>query len=251
VNKPLVSIITATYNSSATLDDTLRSVASQDYENIEHLIIDGGSTDSTRSIAGQYPHVGKFISEKDDGIYDAMNKGIGIATGEIIGILNSDDFYNDHQVISRVVREFETAAVDAVYGNLQYVNAIQTSKITRTWRAGAFKRNHFYYGWMPPHPTFFVRKRIYEEYGLFNTVLRSAADYELMLRFLFRHQVPVSYIPEVLVKMRAGGVSNASIRNRIKANAEDRMAWKLNGLKPYIFTLTLKPIRKITQFIIR
>lgn len=246
-----ISVITATYNSSATILDTLQSVARQNYKDVEHIIIDGVSTDNTLEIVSAFPGLAHILSEPDAGIYDAMNKGIRLAKGEIIGILNSDDFYNGNDVLSKVAREFESPDTDAVYGDLQYVHPLQTNKITRTWKSGDYRKEKFLYGWMPPHPTFFVRRRLYEEYGSFNTTLRSAADYELMLRFLLKHGARAAYIPEIIVKMRAGGMSNASVRNRLRANSEDRLAWKLNGLKPYIFTLTLKPIRKITQFIIK
>jgi hypothetical protein len=178
-----------------------------------------------------------------------MNKGIRLATGDVIGILNSDDIYIDGAVLSAVAKAFADPAVMTVYADLQYVEAGDLNQIKRTWITGPFHRNSFYYGWMPPHPTFFVRKEVYERTGLFNTDLRSAADYELMLRILLKYGVPAYYIPRVIVKMRAGGMSNASLRNRLRANREDRMAWKLNGLKPYFFTLYLKPLRKITQFI--
>lgn len=246
-----ISVITATYNSAATVRDTLVSVSKQLHPDIEHLIIDGGSSDETFTIVREFSHVSCSISEKDEGIYDAMNKGVDMATGDVIGILNSDDFYNHDKVLSMVAKAFEDETVEAVYGDLQYVHPLNTNKVTRTWKSGPFRKENFYYGWMPPHPTFFLRKTIYEKYGKFNTTLRTAADYELMLRILLKYGIKAKYIPQVLVKMRAGGVSNASVKNRIIANNEDRMAWKINGLKPYIFTLTLKPIRKISQFIIR
>jgi glycosyltransferase involved in cell wall biosynthesis len=246
-----ISIITATYNSSATVRDTLQSVRSQDFKNIEHLIIDGLSSDSTLNIVRQYPHVARIISEKDKGIYDAMNKGIAAASGDIVGILNSDDVYNNEQVISSVMKAFENETVDAVYGDLQYVKQDDLNKVTRTWRSGKFLKNKFYFGWMPPHPTFFVRKKVYEEAGNFNLSLRSAADYEFMLRVLFKFNFKPYYIPQVLVKMRTGGISNASLKHRLRANAEDRKAWKINDLQPFIFTIPLKPLRKIFQFIKR
>jgi glycosyltransferase involved in cell wall biosynthesis len=245
-----ISVITATYNSAATVWDTLTSVSRQDHPDIEHIIVDGRSSDGTLGIVANFPHVAKIISERDKGIYDAMNKGIGLATGEVIGILNSDDIYIDCSVLSAVAKAFADPAVMTVYADLQYVDADNLDQIKRTWITGPFHRSSFYYGWMPPHPTFFVRKEVYAQTGLFNTDLRSAADYELMLRILLKHGLPAYYIPRVIVKMRAGGVSNASLRNRLRANREDRLAWKLNGLKPYFFTLYLKPLRKITQFII-
>jgi len=244
-----ISIITATYNSASTVNDTLQSVAKQDHHETEHIIVDGSSSDSTLSIVRKYPHVSKIISEKDTGIYDAMNKGISLASGNVIGILNSDDFYTHHRVLSKVADAFADPETDVVYGDLQYVLADDVTKIVRTWKAGNFKRSSFYFGWMPPHPTFFVRKRVYDQTGLFNISLRSAADYELMLRILLKNDFRAVYIPEILVKMRAGGMSNASWKNRWKANREDRKAWDLNELKPYFFTIYLKPIRKILQFI--
>lgn len=246
-----ISIVTATYNSAATVRDTLTCIAEQEYQNIEHIIVDGVSKDNTLEIVSGFSHVQKVISEKDKGIYDAMNKGLLAATGEVIGILNSDDFYSHPQVLSKVAAAFADPAIQCVYSDLQYVHPVETNKVVRTWKAGKFKRKNFYYGWMPPHPTFFVRKEVYEQVGLFNINLRSAADYELMLRILLKYEVCVGYIPEVLVKMRAGGMSNASIKNRIKANREDALAWKLNGMQPYFFTVVLKPLRKVTQFLIR
>ena len=243
-----ISIITATYNSAATVRDTLACIASQQYPNIEHIIVDGVSKDNTLAIVGEFSHIAQTISEKDKGIYDAMNKGVQLATGEVIGILNSDDFYTNSQVLLKVASAFEDPAVEAVYGDLQYVKADNVDVVTRTWKSGKFKKKNLYYGWMPPHPTFFVRRHVYDKCGLFNTTLRSAADYELMLRVLLKFNTRVQYIPEVLVKMRAGGMSNASFRNRLRANKEDAMAWKLNGLKPYFFTTWFKPLRKVLQF---
>ena len=243
-----ISIITATYNSANTVRDTLVSIARQQYPHIEHIIVDGLSKDNTLEIVKEFPHVAKVICEKDNGIYDAMNKGVTLATGEVIGILNSDDFYTAPIILSKVAKAFEDPAVEAVYGDLQYVNASNVQLITRTWKSGRYQKRSLYFGWMPPHPTFFVRRHVYEKCGKFNTTLRSAADYELMLRVLLKYETNVQYIPEVLVKMRAGGMSNASLKNRFRANKEDAMAWKLNELKPYFFTMWLKPLRKVLQF---
>lgn len=244
-----ISVITATYNSAATVRDTLDSIRIQDHADIEHIIVDGRSTDGTLDIVAGFPHVDKIVSEKDKGIYDAMNKGIRLATGQVIGILNSDDIYIEPGVLSAVARAFSDPAVMTVYADLQYVHPADLERVQRTWITGPFQKEKFYYGWMPPHPTFFVRKEVYDRAGLFNIALRSAADYELMLRILVKYGFPAHYIPRVIVKMRAGGASNSSFRNRLRANREDRLAWKLNGLKPYFFTLYLKPLRKITQFI--
>jgi len=244
-----ISIITVSFNSASTIADTLKAVANQTYQGIEHIIVDGGSSDETIKIVEDFPHVAQCISEKDEGIYFAMNKGIAMASGDVIGILNADDFYADNEVIEKIAAVFEDPAVDATYADLVFVTREDVSKVVRAWKSGPFKRSYMYNGWMPPHPTFFVRRLIYEQYGLFNTVLRSAADYELMLRFLLKHHINLSYIPQTIIKMRQGGKSTASISNRIKANMEDRKAWKMNGLKPHFFTLILKPLRKIKQFI--
>jgi len=246
-----LSIITATYNSSQTVADTLASVQRQSYPNIEHIVIDGASKDNTLDIVAQFPHVAILVSERDNGIYDAMNKGIGLTNGDVVGILNSDDIYNNEKVINKVMAAFEDPSIDAVYGDLQYVSQYDLNKITRTWRAGNYTRKKFYFGWMPPHPSFFVRKAVYEKIGAFNCALRSSADYEFMLRTLLKHNYKAYYIPEVLVKMRNGGMSNASLKHRLRANREDQEAWKLNGLRPYFFTVPFKPIRKIFQFIIK
>jgi glycosyltransferase involved in cell wall biosynthesis len=245
---PKITIITATYNSADTVVDTLKSIAGQTYPNIEHIIVDGLSKDNTLAVVRSFPHVSKVISEKDKGIYDAMNKGIALATGDIIGILNSDDFYTSNAVISNVVDHFAAHKTDSIYANLYFVDENNTEKIQRTWKSKSFDRRNFYLGWMPPHPTFFVKKEVYEKLGGFNTALKSAADYELMLRFLFINHVSTCYLPEFIVKMRNGGQSTASLKNRLFANREDKMAWKLNHIKPYFFTIWLKPLRKISQF---
>jgi glycosyltransferase involved in cell wall biosynthesis len=243
------SIITATYNSESTVRDTLESVSSQEYKNVEHIIIDGLSKDNTLSIVKEFAHVERVFSERDKGIYDAMNKGIQKAEGDIIGILNSDDFYFDNNVLNRVAETFQRTGCDAVYGDLVYIDQVNVSKVVRYWKSGPYKPGSFKWGWMPPHPTFFVRKELYEKWGTFNLQLKTSADYELMLRFIHKQNIRLEYIPSVLVKMRMGGVSNISLSNRLKANTEDKLAWSINGLRPFWFTLYLKPLKKITQFI--
>jgi glycosyltransferase len=246
-----VSVITATYNSAATVSDTLRSVRDQSYPLVEHLIIDGGSKDNTMEIVAGFPHIKQICSEKDRGIYDAMNKGVKRATGDIVGILNSDDFYASENVLREVVDTFEQSGCDAVYGDLQYVCKDDVSKVVRYWRSGPYQQGAFKWGWMPPHPSFFVRHTLYDRCGLFNLDMKTAADYELMLRMIHKEGASLQYLPNVLVKMRTGGASNASLASRLKANADDRKAWDVNGLTPYWFTMYLKPIRKITQFIFK
>ncbi len=244
-----VTIITATYNSASTVKDTLASIDAQEYPHIEHLVVDGCSKDETLSIVNTFGHVTQLVCEPDNGIYDAMNKGIKIATGDIIGILNSDDFYADARVISDVVNHFETTGCDALYADLLYVDAEKTSKVVRKWKSGEYKRDNFLIGWMPPHPTFFVKKEVYEKFGLFDTRLRSAADYELLLRFMYINKIAISYLPRVLVHMRSGGMSNRSFKNRIKAHLEDYRAWSFNGIRPKWYTVVLKPIRKVFQYL--
>lgn len=268
-----VSLITVSYNSARTIADTLKSVQSQTYKDIEYIVVDGNSSDGTIEIVKQFLDsakdvsqnasqgskkdvaqdasqgvVTKFLCERDKGIYDAMNKGLAMATGEVIGVLNSDDFYCSNDVIEEVVRAFQQNNTDCLYGDLNYVDPIDTSKIVRKWRSGSFRKQNFLKGWMPPHPTFFVRKSCYDKFGKFDTQFKSAADYELMLRFLFKESCSAVHLPKVMIHMRAGGVSNVSLKNRIRANREDRLAWKINGLKPKWFTLLRKPLSKLIQY---
>lgn len=243
-----LSIITTVLNAAVTIRDCIESVRRQN-QCIEHVIIDGGSTDGTLEIIEEYRSgLVKVISEQDEGIYDGMNKGLRLAAGDIIGLLNADDLYAGPDILSKVVKALTEENVDSCYGDLIYVDPENTERITRYWRAGTCNYRRFYWGWMPPHPTFFVRRRVYEKYGLFNLALDSAADYELMLRFLVKHKITTTYIPEIIVKMRTGGTSNASLRNRLLANRNDRLAWKVNGLKPYPWTLFFKPLRKVGQW---
>ena len=247
-----ISIITATYNSAATIADTLDCVKQQDYADIEHIIIDGGSTDNTLEIIKRFNHVSIVVSEKDNGIYDAMNKGIALASGDIVGILNSDDLYASPGILSLVAKTFEeNPLAQASYADLQFVERNDIAKVVRSWKAGKYSKSSFYYGWMPPHPTFFVRREVYDKVGMFNTTLGSAADYELMLRILLKHAIKATYINRVIIKMRMGGVSTNSIKNRINANRQDRMAWRMNNLTPFPFTLYLKPLRKLGQFFVK
>ena len=243
-----ISIITVCFNSEKTIEDTIQSVLSQNYPDIEYIIVDGASTDSTLNIIDKYSNkITTVISESDNGIYDAMNKGVKASTGDVVGILNSDDIYANENIISLVVKNIKDT--DATYGNLDYVESDDVSKVTRRWCSKVYSEGMFLKGWMPPHPTFFVRKSIYNKLGLYSLELKSAADYELMLRFIHKHKIKLAFIDEVLVKMRIGGESNSSFKNRLRANKEDRKAWKMNNLKPNLFTLVRKPLSKISQFI--
>lgn len=246
-----ITLITATFNSASTLKTCLDSVAFQTITP-EHLIIDGCSTDSTLERLSTYTgHDLTVFSEPDKGMYDAMNKGIRKASGEVIGILNADDFYADSSILEGVADVFRNRAVQACYGDLCYVDKRVTEKVIRYWQAGTYDSRKFYWGWMPPHPTFFVRRSVYLQFGDFNLHLGSAADYELMLRFLVRYGLQAAYIPKLMVMMRTGGVSNSALSNRVRANMMDRKAWSVNGLRPYPWTLAMKPLRKLSQWISR
>jgi glycosyltransferase involved in cell wall biosynthesis len=244
-----ISVITVTYNSAETVEQTILSVLGQTHQDVEYIIIDGGSTDDTLSIINRYGNrISKVVSEKDNGLYDALNKGIALASGEVIGILHSDDFYTRKDILQSYAQIFLKEEPDAVYSDLYYVHKTNTDKIIRKWKSGSYRHGSFLYGWMPPHPTLFVRRRIYSRYGGFNLQLKSAADYELMLRFIHKQQIRLAYLPVFTVKMRVGGRSNETLGNRLRANREDRLAWKINGLRPGFYTLYLKPLRKIFQF---
>lgn len=247
-----VSLITICYNNADTIEDTIQSVLDQTYDQIEYIFIDGGSTDETLKIIEKHrqPYF-KVVSEKDNGIYDALNKGIMRATGEVVGMLHADDIFADTEVIEKVVELFKKTNADGVYGDLNYVDRINPTKIIRKWKSGKYKANKFLWGWMPPHPSFYVKKAVYDQFGVFNTELRSAADYELMLRFIHKEKIRIAYLEKTMVKMRVGGQSNVTLANRIKANKEDYRAWQLNGLHPFWITRFLKPLRKVSQYFIK
>lgn len=244
-----VSIITVCLNNADTIEDTINSVQSQTFPSIEYIVVDGISTDGTLAVIDKHKlFISKLISEKDEGIYFAINKGISMANGDIIGILHSDDFYVGDEIISKVVNAFDKSGADCVYGDLQFVDRQNPEKITRNWVSGQYKPYMFLKGWMPPHPTFFIKRECIQKYGNYNTSLYLASDYEFMLRMIHKQQIKVHYLPEVLVKMKTGGASNKSLINRIKNNIEDRKAWKINKLKPAFLTLFIKPLGKIGQF---
>jgi glycosyltransferase involved in cell wall biosynthesis len=224
------SIITVVRNNPL-VTEAVASVLNQCTGNIESIVIDGASTDGTlAALAPLRPRIAHLVSEPDNGIYDAMNKGLRLATGDIVGILNADDLYQDPSVFTKVLRAFEDPTIEVCYGDLVYVRQEDTSKVLRYWRSGPPAPEAFQWGWMPPHPTFFVRRRVYERLGLFDLRYRIAADYEFMLRVLLQHRLKAAYIPEVLVRMRAGGASNGSLKGILRANAECRRAFRDLGL---------------------
>jgi glycosyltransferase involved in cell wall biosynthesis len=246
-----ISIITPTYNSAKTLARTIESVIAQNYSDLEYIVIDGASTDNTKEIVADYKDKLniKFVSEPDKGIYDAMNKGVKLATGDIIGILNSDDFYDNSDVLNNVAKTFEDSKIDAVYGDIKYFSE-DTNKVSRYWKAGEYQENKLNNGWIIPHPALFIRKSIYDKCGLFNTDLKLAADYEFILRLLKIHKINIKYLPETFVRMYSGGASGNSLKQRIKGWQELKMAWEMGGLKlPRLFILR-RVISKLSQFLL-
>ena len=238
-----ITIITVCYNSEATIEATIQSVAIQTYTNIEYIIIDGASTDHTLTIISKYSHLlTKVISEKDKGLYYAINKGIKLATGDVIGILNSDDFYKNEFVIQKIANEFKIKNVDMVYGNIDYIN--KDEKIVRFWKSSIYKINSFKTAWHPPHPSLFVKKTVYEKYGHFDTDFKIASDFELMLRFFERHSLSSSYLNDTAVTMLLGGVSN-TFSGILKGRGEIMRAFKKNKIRPSFFYLAYRYLPKI------
>jgi len=247
-----VSIITVCLNSTDTIEDTIKSVLSQNYKDIEYIIIDGSSTDGTLDILTKYQsRISKFISESDKGIYDAMNKGLNLATGDIMGFLNSGDFYTNEKVIGRIVKVMKINNVDCCYGDLEYVAKDNPDKTVRKWKSQPYKEGLFEKGWHPPHPTFFAIKDVFDRYGNFDLSYEIGADYDLMLRFLKKHSIISCYIPNVLVKMRTGGKSNKNLRQIVRANIECYQAWKKIGLTISPFIMLRKPLLKVAQYFVK
>jgi glycosyltransferase involved in cell wall biosynthesis len=226
-----ISIITVSYNSAKTIETTFESVLHQTYSNIEYIVVDGGSTDNTLKIAENYSEIiTVLVSEQDNGLYDAMNKGIKLATGDIIGLINSDDLFCDPDALSKVVNVFKTNKnLDSVYADLFYVSQNDIDKVARRWVSGTQKK--FKYGWHPAHPTFYIKKTVYDRFGLFDLSFRLAADFEIMLRFLDKHKISTVYLKDPLVKMRLGGKTNKSLKNIYYQNLECLRAFDNNNLK--------------------
>ena len=246
-----VSVVTAVWNRASTIGDSLTSLAAQTYHNVEHVVQDGASTDGTLDVISAHPHPSRaLVSEKDKGIYDALNRGFARATGDVVGLLHSDDYFANDHVLQRVATAFEDDDVDAVYGDLDYVSADDTSRIVRRWRSGTFEPSKLRLGWMPPHPALFLRRRVIEEHGLFDTDFRIAADYDAILRYFSKPGFKAVYVPEVFVKMRLGGASNASLKHILRKSLEDHRALRKNGIGG-VGTLAAKNIQKIPQFLMR
>lgn len=243
-----ISIITAVRNSRATLADALDSAQAQDHPDKELIVIDGASTDGTLEVLQRYAgRLAHLVSEPDHGIYDALNKGLRLATGEVVGFLHADDRYADDRVLSRIAAALADPAVDACHGDLRYVRHDDPDRVVRYWRSGAYHRRRLAWGWMPPHPTFYARRAVYQQLGGFDTRYRIAADYDCLLRFLGAGQITCAYIPEVLVHMRVGGTSNRSLRNLLQKSREDYQALRRNQIGG-LGTLLLKNVQKLPQF---
>lgn len=243
-----ISVVTAVYNRKATVLDTLNSVQSQTHPVVEHVVQDGGSTDGTLDLLKHYEAQNISLDSRPDrGIYDAINKGIGRATGDVIGLMHSDDFFASAAVLSDVAAAFEDPAIDGVYGDLDYVAADHTDRIIRKWRSGPYTTDKLKQGWMPPHPTLYLRRSVFETWGLYDTDFEIAADYDAMLRYLAKGQITLAYLPKVLVKMRVGGESNRSLGRIFQKSREDYRALRRNGVGG-VATLAAKNLSKIRQF---
>ena len=242
-----VTIITPVFNGASTIENTIESIIQQDYENIEYIIVDGKSTDGTVSLIEKYAdQIDKFVSEPDRGIYDAVNKGIKVASGDILCTLNCDDMYADSTIISQMVEFIQSNVLDAAYGDIVYVDRHDTNCVKRFWETGEYKKGSFRYGWVPPHPAFFCRKEIFDKYGDFNDQFEIAGDFELMLRFIEKHQIKIGYLPKIIVKMRIGGKANI-LRGIFHGNLEIINSFRLNNLRLSLWFFVYKPIAKISQ----
>jgi len=246
-----ISIVTAVFDRVGTIRDALQSVEAQSYQNVEHIVQDGGSSDGTLDILREFDVSSThLVSERDTGIYDAINKGISRASGDIIGLLHSDDFFAHDLVLQKIADVFKDPEIDGVYGDLDYVSASKTDRIVRRWRSGPYRVDLLRRGWMPPHPTLYLRREVFDRWGLYDTSMSIAADYDAMLRYLVEGDIHLAYIPEVLVKMRVGGESNRSLSRIIQKTREDYTALRRYGVGG-IGTLAAKNLSKIEQFLPR
>ncbi|MGQ1890672.1 glycosyltransferase family 2 protein [Thermophagus sp. OGC60D27] len=246
-----ISLITVTYQSAKTLESTIESVRNQNFVDLEYIVVDGGSTDATINILKKNEDiVNQWISEPDKGLYDAMNKGIQMSTGEVIGFIHADDVLATPDVLSRVIDRYVETDFQLLYGDLQYVSPNDINKVVRYWRSGSFRPQRLQWGWMPPHPTVYFSRQLLELVGTFNIEYRISADYEWLLRALSVPSLRVEYLPEVMVRMRTGGLSNRSIRNVIAKSSEDLRALRTNNVGG-MRTLFFKNASKLTQFVRR
>jgi len=243
-----ISIITSVYNNKNQIGEAIESVLNQTYQNIEYIVIDGASTDGTVDIIESYKNqIDMFVSENDNGIYDGLNKGIHLATGDVIGFLHSDDFYMDNYAIANIMKIFNNNECDGVYGDLIYVDKNNIDKIVRYWKSGVFKYQNLKKGWMPPHPAFFVKKKVYDKFGYFDTSFKISADYNFMLKILIYKKIKIQYLPQIIYAMRVGGESNKSLKNLWQKSKEDLTVLRKNKVGGYI-SLFIKNFSKIPQF---
>ena len=243
-----ISLITVTFNAGDTIQRCIESVINQTFKNIEYIIIDGGSTDNTVQNINRYEkYIQHFSSGPDQGIYDAMNKGIAFATGSVVGMLNADDFFADNGILADVATVFEDQNVQALYGDLDFVNHM--GNIFRKWRSGSYKPGIFNRGWMPPHPTFYCRRELFNKYGFYSLEYGTAADYELMARFMHKHHLNPFYLEKVMVKMKVGGASNKNLSSRVKGLLNDFKAMRKNGISLPLAAVFLKRARKLGQYL--
>jgi glycosyltransferase len=242
-----ITIVTVCFNADRSIADTLRSVDAQDWPDLEHIVVDGASTDSTMAIIAAHAQPWRLVvSGRDNGIYDAMNKGLALATGDMVGFLNADDMFQGRDAVRSIAR-FAEAGTDVVYGDLVYVRRDDPKQVLRHWRSNPFRHPDLRLGWMPPHPTFYVSRKLLSQVGEFDTGLRIAGDYDFILRCLSRPTVRAAYVPRVLVRMRSGGVSNASLHSMSRKSREDLLVLRRHGIGGWL-TLAAKNIRKLPQF---
>jgi glycosyltransferase involved in cell wall biosynthesis len=249
MNKLKISVITSVWNNKETIKDAIESVLNQTYENIEYIVVDGGSSDGTVDIVKSYgDRISKFVSEKDKGIYDGLNKGVSLATGDVIAFLHSDDLYENNTVVEEIAKIFQAdSSLDGVYGDLIYTYKDDTSKVLRYWKSRDFESGLLAHGWMPAHPTLFLKRDVYERFGGFDLSFKIAADYDFMLRVL-KSGIKVKYLPSVLYKMRVGGESNKSLKNIIQKSREDLRALRKNNVGG-VGSLFIKNFSKLGQFL--
>jgi len=237
------------YNSEKTIIDTIESVMNQNYSKIEYIVIDGNSTDGTVELLKSYgDNIDILISEPDNGIWDALNKGIKNASGDLIGFVHSDDILASSTIIEELVNKIKSENADAIYGDLNYVDAENTLKIIRRWHSGNYNRSKLKFGWMPPHPTLYVKRFVYEKFGNYDESFGTAADYEFMIRVFYKNYVSCTYLPQVIVNMKMGGISNKSLANRISAHINDWKTWIKNDGSIFPVWVLMKPIRKLPQY---
>lgn len=243
-----VSVITVCYNAVSTIEASILSLLSQDYENLEYLVIDGGSDDGTIEVIKRFlPNIARFISEPDCGMYDAVNKGIALASGDVIGLLHANDCFASTQIISKIVQAMQATNADAVYGNLDFYD--KNGCVVRKWKSKTCSRLLLELGWMPPHPTLYIRKNIFLNYGNYRLDFSTAADYELILRFFYQYRIKTTYVDQIFIKMLTGGISNKNILNHVSGNSNDLKAMKLHHLRAPFITVFLKPLQKLIQYI--